>query len=212
MLIVIVSIMILLSAAIHIRAEYDGPRWRVYLFKPLTTLLIIGLAGTGVEPPIPFYTLAILVGLACSLAGDVFLMLPQDRFIAGLVSFLLAHLCYTAAFVAGVGFRLSGWLLLIFVAYGLILLRVLWPHLHRLRIPVSLYALAIIVMGWQACERWLYLADRGAFLAALGAILFTLSDSLLAYDRFVNRFRQARLLVLSTYFAAQWLIALSVSA
>jgi uncharacterized membrane protein YhhN len=46
--------------------------------------------------------------------------------------------------------------------------------------------------------------------AAAGALLFMLSDGMLAVDRFRRPFRWSRLAVLSTYFAAQWLIALSV--
>ncbi|NIW49240.1 MAG: lysoplasmalogenase, partial [Gammaproteobacteria bacterium] len=44
----------------------------------------------GTQGPIIYF----LIGLALSLAGDIFLMLPDEKFIAGLVSFLLAHLAY----------------------------------------------------------------------------------------------------------------------
>ena len=52
--------------------------------------------------------------------------------------------------------------------------------------------------------------DVRAMLAAIGAALFVVSDSFLAYDRFRQKFRAARIIVLSTYWAAQWLIAYSV--
>jgi uncharacterized membrane protein YhhN len=51
--------------------------------------------------------------------------------------------------------------------------------------------------------------QEGSLLAMMGAILFILSDSALAVDRFKGRFRGAQALILSTYFTAQWLIALS---
>ncbi|MCB0156555.1 MAG: hypothetical protein KDD83_00360, partial [Caldilineaceae bacterium] len=72
------------------------------------------------------------------------------------------------------------------------------------------YMAVILVMGWQALARWLTLGTLAAGLAAVGALLFVISDSVLALDRFRGRFVMARLLVLSTYFAAQWLIAWSV--
>lgn len=43
----------------------------------------------------------ILLGLCLSLAGDVLLMLPSDRFIQGLAAFLVAHLCYNVGFAQG---------------------------------------------------------------------------------------------------------------
>ena len=96
---------LILAAFVAIRGAYRGPRWHHYLAKPLATLLIIGIAlGRAAETP-RGYALAILVGLACSLAGDIFLMLPGDRFIAGLLSFLLAHLAYIAAFATAGAMR-----------------------------------------------------------------------------------------------------------
>ena len=78
--------------------EYRGPRALVYAAKPLATLLILALAclaPAGADPRVARW---IFLGLVCSLAGDVLLMLPSDRFAAGLASFLVAHLCYIAAF------------------------------------------------------------------------------------------------------------------
>jgi uncharacterized membrane protein YhhN len=64
-------------------------------------------------------------------------------------------------------------------------------------------------MGWTAAGRRLLTEQEGGLLAFLGAILFIASDSLLAVDKFKGRFRSAQLLILTTYFTAQWLIALS---
>ena len=198
------------TAALAIAGEMRGRRRLVYVFKPLTTTLIILFAlllpATVAAP----YKLLVVLGLLCSLAGDVFLMLPQDRFIPGLVSFLLAHLFYIAAFTRGVGFDLTWWPLLLYLLYGGVMLGLLWPHLGGMRMPVLVYMAVILVMGRQALARWLTLDTLAAGLAAAGALLFVISDSVLALDRFRGRFVAARLLVLSTYFAAQWLIAWSV--
>ena len=40
-----------------------------------------------------------MAALVLCLAGDVFLMLPADRFVPGLASFLLAHLAFTVGFL-----------------------------------------------------------------------------------------------------------------
>src|SRR5215213_9375630 len=107
MLTAVLSTLTLASALLTIRAEHREIRPQVYVFKPLTTALIILVALQAGHGTAGFYTPLIVAGLVCSLAGDVFLMLPRDRFVAGLVSFLLAHLCYVAAFASDGGLALS---------------------------------------------------------------------------------------------------------
>jgi uncharacterized membrane protein YhhN len=203
------SLLVLSSAALNIRAEYWGPRYQVYLFKPLTTFLILLIALQKAGTTAPLYVPMIAAGLSCSLVGDVFLMLPGDRFLAGLGSFMGAHLCYIVAFSAGASFVSRPWLIVPWLAYALILFRTLLPHVGKLKWPVLVYGTVIVLMAWRALERWVQVGQVGALLAALGAVLFVISDSALALNRFKAKFRSAQALVLSTYFAAQWLIALS---
>ena len=87
--------------------EYRGPRALVYAAKPLATLLILALAALAPPGADPWVARWIVAGLVFSLAGDVLLMLPSDRFAAGLASFLVAHLCYIAAFTHEAGFQLA---------------------------------------------------------------------------------------------------------
>ena len=209
--VLVLSVLALVSAALHIPAEYGGPRWRVYVFKPLTTTLILAigcLAAAGVEPR---YQWAIVVGLVFSLAGDVFLMLPGDRFIAGLVAFLLAHIAYIVAFTTGAPLDSAPGLLLPVAVVAAVILRVLWPGLGRLKAPVTIYVVVIVVMTWTALARALALPSTATLLAAVGAVLFLASDAILALNRFGKPFRAGRALNLATYFAGQWLIALSVA-
>ena len=208
MLLTLLSLAILASALVAIVAEYRGPRGAVYLCKPLATLLILLVALAGSTSAGGRYRLAIVVGLLCSLAGDIFLMLPRDRFVAGLVSFLLAHCCYLVAFTSD-GFRWTLWPLALALVVGVAVLGALWFRLGDYRWPVLVYMLVIVAMVWQAAARWDGLRTTAAGLAALGAALFVLSDSVLAWNRFGRSFRAAQAVVLSTYFAAQWLIALS---
>lgn len=208
---IILSLLIFISAFMLIRAEYGGPQSQVYFFKPLTTCLVILLAWQFTRPVSAGYQVAILVGLIFSLAGDIFLMLPTDRFIAGLLSFLIAHLCYIAAFTSGKGFQFSIPWLIPCLFIGGVMLALLWPHLGRLKIPVLIYMIVILVMLWQALGQLGRGVQLSSFLAAVGAILFVVSDSSLALNRFREPFAAGRALVLSTYYLAQWLIALSVA-
>jgi uncharacterized membrane protein YhhN len=197
------------ACVLHLRAAYRGPAWRVYLYKPLTTLLLLGMAALMPAAHGSTYRTAILAGLVFSLLGDVFLMLPRDRFIAGLASFLAAHVAYIVAFSMDGSIPTDPQLLWPLGVVALTLLGVLWPGLGRLRVPVVLYALTIVAMVWRAWARSRATPTPGTALAAVGAALFLVSDSLLAFDRFRHRFPGARAAVQISYVAAQALIAMS---
>ena len=199
-----------LSVALQLRAEYRGPRWQVYLCKPSTTALLLLLAVLSTTAHGARYQQAVVIGLACSLAGDVLLMLPRDRFVAGLASFLLAHVAYIVALSAGVPIGTAPALLVPLAAMAALLLWLLWPGLGKLRLPVLLYSATILLMVWQAWG-WHWAFDTpGSRLAALGATLFMASDAVLALNRFRRPFPGAQAVIMLTYVAAQALIALSV--
>jgi uncharacterized membrane protein YhhN len=210
MLIVILTALAFVSAILTIYAATQNRRLVLYIFKPLTIVFIILIALESKFPTSSFYKYTIIAGLLFSLAGDVFLMLPIDRFIQGLISFFVAHLFYIAALIFEGGQDLPILSAIPFVMYGILMVRLLWPHLGKMRLPVLAYMLIILMMGWTATGRWIWTRQPGSLFAFLGAILFIISDSALAGDRFKSRFRNSQLLILSTYFTAQWLIALSI--
>ena len=197
------------SALLNVRAEFKGARPQVYAFKPLTIVLIILIALQTKSAAPNTYKILIVAGLLFSLAGDAFLMLPRDRFLQGLVSFFVAHVCYAVAFASDGGLAWSVWAGAGLAAYGALMLGLLWPRLGRLKMRVAAYVGVILLMAWLALSRYLGAGPEGSGLAAAGALLFAASDSLLAWNRFKESFRAAQALVLGTYFAAQWLIALS---
>ncbi|HEY0319908.1 MAG TPA: lysoplasmalogenase [Pyrinomonadaceae bacterium] len=208
-MIVALTILAAVSAVLHIVAEYGGARRSIYVFKPLTVILIIAIA---LSAPSSLYKYLIVAGLLFSLAGDIFLMLPRDRFIPGLVSFLIAHLFYIAAFTLdGALGRPSLLATIALLFYGGLMLRLLLPTLGKMKLPVVVYMLVILLMVWQASNRCVNVWTTASLLAFAGACLFAASDSILALNRFRRSFKSAQLLILSTYFAAQWLIALSVA-
>lgn len=210
MLIALLSVLVVCSAGITILARYRESARLEYVFKPLTTALILVVALLGDEGPFTSrYQTFILLGLVASLAGDTLLMVPT-RFTQGLAAFLVAHLFYIGAFtVAGTG-RTSLLYAIPFVAYGAAMLWRLLPSLGTMKIPVMVYVAVILIMAWQAANRWLETRDAAGALALLGAYLFVASDSVLAVDRFRGRIKHGPFWILSTYFAAQLLIALSV--
>ncbi len=200
----------LITSTLAIWGEYQSKRTLVYIFKPLTTLLIIGVALSGLSDATTTYPWLIVAGLVFCLGGDIFLMLPAKYFIVGLISFLIGHLLYIGAFVSDGGFHLALVWLIPLAVYGIVFYRILAPGLNKLRVPVIIYILAILIMAWQAWGRWSAFPSTATLLAVSGAAFFVISDSFLAYDRFRQKFKSARILVLSTYWIAQWLIAYSV--
>ena len=148
----------------------------------------------------------LLAAIAFSWGGDALLTFPGDLwFVVGLVSFLLAHVAYIALFLRlpPRGRRLPTWTL-VYVLWYAAFLSLLGPHLGALFVPVAVYGL---VLGTMAA-----LAGGIGGVVALGGALFVVSDSVLALGRFLPGYEFALhdLTVMTTYLAAQGLIALGV--
>ncbi len=203
---VFLSIVALISAVITIYAKVRENYALQYVFKPLAMAAIIATAFFNSSSPLSFYQKAILVGLIFSTVGDVFLIDQKRFFVHGLLSFLLGHFCYIAALWTAPNL-LSGIFYLLYVAF---FLSVLWKGLGKLKIPVVVYAVTLAAMSWLAFSLYLKSDDDKFLYAFLGSISFLVSDSLLAYNKFKTPFALAQPFILSTYFLAQWLIALSI--
>jgi len=212
----ILPILTAVFAVSNITADYCRARTIVYITKPITTLLIIALASLACSPINRTYQIMVVIGLVFSLAGDVFLMLPEQPrsyFMPGLISFFLAHVCYIVGFSTGTTLAASQLVALApFALIGVGLYIYLFPHLGPMKTPVLCYTTIIVVMAWRATVRLDIPAipHGGALLVTIGAALFMASDACLAIARFARQFRVARAIILGTYFAAQTLIALSV--
>jgi uncharacterized membrane protein YhhN len=207
---IVLSLVFLLAAACSVAGNFSAHPWLHDLFTPLATILILALAVLNWLAFKKSYALAISIGLFCSLLGDVALLRPAQYFLPGLIAFLFTHIAYLVAFTRDRKFpaRLSIWLLYLFIAA--ILYVFLFPGLpSALTLPVAVYAVVLASMAGQAMGRYLILHSRAAELAAIGALLFMLSDVLLSIDRFRASLPRASLLILVPYFLGQWLIALS---
>jgi uncharacterized membrane protein YhhN len=188
------------------------PRWLAFIFKPLTTLLVIAFAWPRGAAS-PKQRRFVLIGLVLSLAGDVFLLWPKEGFLPGLVAFLLAHLAYIAAFCVPVRLAARPWVLVAYAALAALILSQLWAGVPAaLRAPVLAYVLCLATMAAQAAVWWRSApAQAAARWAALGGLLFMASDSLLAFNKFGQPLPLSALWILATYWLAQWCIASSLS-
>jgi uncharacterized membrane protein YhhN len=194
------------------------PAWLGFVFKPLTTVLIIAFAWPR-GGDVPRQRLLIRVGLVLSLAGDVFLLWPKEGFLPGLVAFLMAHLAYIAAFCVPVRLAAKP---AVFVAYAVVaglILATLWPGIPgALRAPVVAYVVCLAAMAAQAGAWWRSRVGTGAAdpslarTAMLGGLLFLVSDSLLAINKFGAPLPLSSLWILLTYWLAQVCIASALRA
>lgn len=195
----------------------DGSFWRYmhYLTKPTATLLLLCAILNAPRLISKNYGFAIAIGLAFAAAGDFFLMLPGDYFLAGLVCFLITHCVYIYALCRKARFGEHKLVLVVFAALSIAIIAGLWTSIpSAMKIPVVIYASAIGLMGAQAFSRALSTAPEtivhySAWLAAVGGLFFMLSDTLLAFNRFHSPIPLSGLWVLGTYYAAQFLFARS---
>ncbi len=170
-----------------------------FLAKPLVVISLIGVA-LALETDDNVVRGIVLAALGASLVGDVVLMTPDARFEAGLFAFLVAHLLYIAAFARDfqVELALAGGLMVVGLAFGVVpeLMAGVRPKGPLITRAVTVYIGAISVMTIMA-------AGTGVIIAAVGGALFLLSDSLLAWNRFVGPAPGGRVLVHALHHGAQ---------
>lgn len=189
-----------------------------YVAKPATLLFLILWFGTRLPSSQPALGMWFLIGLMLSMAGDVFLMLPGNHFLKGLVAFLLAHIAYIVAFNL-TGLVISTTSLLIALAIILVAGVIMQHLVTSLRTsgrtsmiaPVIAYAVVLSLTFWSAANTilrpdWPPLAG---FLAVLGGALFFASDTAIAWNRFVGPHPGGRLFEMIAYHLAQ--ISLSIA-
>lgn len=208
----ILGLMFLLAAVLSVAGSFYANTWLHDLFMPLATSCILALALSSWLAFKTNYALWIAIGLFFSLLGDIALLRPAQYFLPGLVSFLFAHVSYLVAFTRDTRFpaRLSIWFFYLGVAAALYLF--LLPGLPAaLQLPVAVYSILLLSMAGQAMGRYFVRHSLSARLAALGALLFMLSDMLLSIDQFHAPLPGASLFILAPYFLGQGLIALSTS-
>ncbi|MGH9113622.1 MAG: lysoplasmalogenase [Acidimicrobiales bacterium] len=188
-------------------AAHAGNRALEYVCKPLTMVALIAMA-LAIDPHDPTVRTWFVVALAFSLVGDVFLMLPGDRFVPGLAAFLLAHVAYAIGMlVDGVGAgRVVMGLVVVGAALavmGSALVRGLRATEPTLAGPVVAYMTVISAM--VVCA-----VGTGRGLTIAGAVLFYASDSLIGWGRFVRAQPCWPLAVIVTYHLGQVLLTLSL--
>jgi uncharacterized membrane protein YhhN len=167
-----------------------------------------------------------MAGFFFSWLGDILLQFSngekdfgfaaENFFTLGLVAFLLTQVFYSIAFSTAKGkntlLASRIYMLVLIIGYGALLLWLLYNKLvtpdGNYRAPVILYTVVILTMLASALNRYGKVNGVSYMLVSIGAILFVASDSMIAINRFLEKFDFARILIMSTYITAQYLIAL----
>lgn len=185
----------------------DSPHSAWIKMAASTGFLAIALAAGAWQMP---YGRAVLVALICCWWGDLFLTSSRESvFLLGLGAFLLGHLAFGGAFLLqGINGRAVAAGALLALAVAIPVLRWLDPHLGGLRYPVYAYTAVISLMLALAIGAWGNGATRWI---ALGALLFFISDLFVARQKFVTPTVWNPLFGLPTYYAAQVLLAWSIT-
>lgn len=194
----------------------------IFMSKPLLMpLLIVWLIRRtpGVQR---FFRNTFIAGLISATAGDILLMFTGGEydalfFLLGLGAFLGTHLCYLGGFFSEVSLK-NGYLArqpLWIVPFALFLagfLYWLWPDVPEgLRQPVALYAVVISTMVLSVVNMYGRLWPEVFHGLLFGALLFLLSDCLIALHKFGHPFPGSRVAIMATYLTGQWLIVRGVS-
>jgi len=164
----------------------------------------------------PAFVKPVIIGLVFGWVGDVLLHFQGfGYFIGGLSAFLIGHLCYIYAFGKEVSqskkvhfLMEKPYMMLPYAAFFIYIIYRINPTLDSaMKVPVFLYCFVILVMSLMAANRYNAAGKASWNLVLVGSLLFVASDYFLAINKFVGEIPYARLVIMSTYIAAQGLIA-----
>ena len=209
------TILYFATGIVFIALETIGVAWISIAVKSLVIPLLIWLYLRFVRGHWNRFHSMIIIALIFSWIGDITLQLTQFQesfFLVGLGSFLITQLIYMVAFFITPGkntlFFKKSYLLIPVALYGWGILCLLSEGLGDMKLPVTIYTVVILGMLLAAINREKKVNRQSYILVFAGAILFVLSDSMIAINKFSQPFELARIAILSSYFTAQYLIAL----
>lgn len=180
-----------------------------YAAKPAVVAALVGVAAS-LAPVDESQRLLFVVALLFSLAGDVYLMLDEDRFLEGLVAFFLAHMAYVTGLALDV--------------VGLVALGAAVAVVTAVALPLGLRVLGAVRRGPDPGLLGPVIAYTGALglllavaiatgdaVAAGGALLFAVSDTLLGWRRFVRSRPWMPVAIMVTYHLGQTGLVVSLA-
>lgn len=184
---------------------YENSVWQT-LSKPLIIPALIGYYLTSSKLRNKWYVIALFF----SFAGDVLLLDKHNLFLFGIAAFLITQILYVYIISKGLG--KSTWkekilAFIPFILFFVVLIKILYPGLQDFLIPVLVYGAAISVLGSISLLNYLVRKDTVSLCLIAGAVLFILSDSMIALNKFHQALSYYPVAIMITYIIAQYLIA-----
>lgn len=214
----IFTMIFLVIAAANIFAEFDYAAGLKLFVKPLIciSLAIYLVRNTNMNAGFNRLTLSALV---FSFLGDCILLFAHESpnyFMLGLIAFLIAQVLYSLAFFRDFknnpqAAKTYGHLMLFVMGvFSMSFYSLIRDYLGDLRLPVMAYMFVISIMAILAGYRYRRVNISSFRLVYLGAVFFVISDSTLAYNKFVEPFAFSGMIITATYMLAQYLITVGV--
>jgi len=204
-------------AFVEIFAEFKENEKIIYVTKPFVMPLLIlfyifGVIESGSIAQVDWFIVIALIG---GWGGDIFLMLKNEDkwFLPGMGSFLINQIFYTIAFFLSITdfAALNLWGLFLILPALLILIFTVPRFVKNtgdMKIPVLVYMAAILLMHIAALLRIVQFQGLPFILVYVGSLSYIFSDAMLASNKWTGEFTNARSIVMSTYFMAQFYITL----
>jgi uncharacterized membrane protein YhhN len=207
---IIIFFIILIADLIAVQGQY---KMAEYIFKPLIIIWLMAWFVLQLRYVQSSLKKWVIFALFFSWLGDVLLMFQDDHstfFLTGLLSFLIAHIFYILFFhFVRIKEKVkSRWHVVLIVAiYYTAIIALLSPHLGDMKLTVLIYAVVISFMFMLAMHMLFIKNKKAGLWMMMGALLFVISDSLLAINKFYQLFQISDMLIMSTYGLAQLFIA-----
>jgi uncharacterized membrane protein YhhN len=196
---ILVSVLDLIGIIFNIESLF-------YVFKPFIMLALLFLYTRSVVDTNKWYSTALIF----SFFGDVFLMYSgQLPFKIGLVSFLIAHILFIKIVmhrIKNVSFLSILTAIIPFGIFLSLLIYIIKDSLGELLIPVIIYGFTISMFGVVSLINYLETKSNKSVWMLIGAIVFMISDALLAINKFYLPKEIFGVLIMGTYIIAQYLI------
>lgn len=188
----------------HLLAQEDLIVYSKVLLMPLLLYYVY----ESTRETVTFRTLLLAVAIIFSWGGDIALIYPR-YFLLGVGLFLIAQITYSYLFLKSTTQSVSFNLLRIlpFVLYATLLFYLVLPDAGDMKIPVIVYGICLLAMGYTASLRKGLTQNQSFKVTLSGAVLFIISDSLIALSKFTGTtIPHSGFLIMLTYIIAQYLI------
>lgn len=178
------------------------PYFGSYVIKAIPIISLAVFSLIAIPKPKGIF---VFNALLFSALGDILLAFEGNNyFIYGLGAFGLAHIMYINAFLSnGLVWKKRSYFLLFFIAYGLTIEFILFPNLGKMLIYATIYLILLMSLGISSV-----LSRDRDYLVISGAVLFIISDSIIAFNTFYIHVPYSSLWIMATYYPAQLLITM----